>query len=42
LIVSEVVTTEALINLLERKGIIDRDELLDEIRKVNEERMKGM
>ena len=39
LIVSEVITSEALINLLVEKGIITREELLEEIQRVNEERI---
>ena len=35
LIISEVVQTEALIALLVRKGIITRQELLQEIRAIN-------
>ena len=35
LIISEIVQTEALIALLARKGLITRQELLQEIRKVN-------
>ena len=36
LLVSEVVQSEALINVLERKGILTKKELLEEIEKVNE------
>jgi len=35
LIISEVIQTEALIALLDRKGIITKQELLQEIRAVN-------
>ena len=35
LIISEIIQTEALIALLDRKGIITRQELLQEIRAVN-------
>jgi len=35
LIISEIIQTEALIALLDRKGIITRKELLQEIRAVN-------
>jgi hypothetical protein len=34
LLMSEVVQSEALINLLERKGIISKRELLDEIKSI--------
>jgi hypothetical protein len=35
LIISEIIQTEALIALLDRKGIISKQELLQEIRAVN-------
>ena len=35
LLVSEVIQSEALINLLDRKGIISKDELLEEIKRVH-------
>ena len=35
LIISEIIQTEALIALLDRKGIITKQELLQEIRAVN-------
>jgi hypothetical protein len=35
LLMSEVIKSEALINLLDRKGIIRKDELLEEIRCVH-------
>jgi len=34
LLVSEVIQTEALVNLLEHKGIITKDELLEEILRI--------
>ena len=37
LLKSNVYTQEALINLLEKKGLIDKDELLEEIRKLRKE-----
>jgi len=35
LLVSEMVQSEALVNVLERKGILTKKELLEEIEKVN-------
>jgi hypothetical protein len=35
LLMSEVIQAEALINLLDRKGIISREELLQEIKEVH-------
>lgn len=35
LLISEMVQSEALINVLERKGILTKEELLEEIRRVN-------
>lgn len=35
LLVSEMVQSEALINILERKGILTKKELLEEIERVN-------
>lgn len=35
LLMSEVIQSEALINLLERKGIISKQELLEEIRAIS-------
>jgi hypothetical protein len=35
LLMSEVIQSEALINLLDRKGIIRKEELLEEIKRVN-------
>ena len=37
LLMSNVYTQEALINLLERKGLIDKKELLEEIKRLREE-----
>jgi len=34
LLISEVIQTEALANLLDRKGIISKEELLEEIKRV--------
>ena len=34
LLISEVIQSEALINLLEQKGIITRQELLEEVKRV--------
>ena len=46
LLMSEVIQSEALINLLDRKGIISKTELLEEMKKVQatlpkSERVKG-
>ncbi|MEW6613983.1 MAG: hypothetical protein AB1401_00705 [Thermodesulfobacteriota bacterium] len=41
LLVSEMVTTEALINVLDRKGIITKAEVLEEIQAVKEKMLKG-
>ena len=35
LLMSEVIQSEALINLLDRKGIISKEELLEEIKRVH-------
>jgi hypothetical protein len=40
LLLSEVIQSEALINLLDRKGIVSRKELLEEIKQVNANRLK--
>lgn len=40
-IVSELIESEALINLLERKGIITKRELVDEIKKLKAELFKS-
>jgi len=41
LLLSEVIQSEALINLLERKGIVSKKELLEEIKQVNARRLKS-
>jgi hypothetical protein len=38
LLLSEVYTQEALINLLEQKGLIDKKELLEEIKRLRNEK----
>jgi len=40
LLMSEVIQSEALINLLDRKGIISKQELLEEIKKVHASMLK--
>ena len=40
LLMSEVVQSEALINLLDRKGIISKKELIEEIRRVHASMVK--
>jgi hypothetical protein len=40
-IISELIESEALINLLERKGIITKRELVDEIKKLKAELFKS-
>jgi hypothetical protein len=40
-LLSEIIQFEALINLLDRKGIIDRKELLEEINVVHESTLKA-
>lgn len=35
LLVSEIIQSEALINLLDRKGVISRQELLEEIKQIH-------
>ena len=40
LLMSEVIQSEALINLLERKGIITKAEMLEEMRKVQASMIK--
>jgi len=37
LLLTEIYTTEALINILERKGIVSRNEILDEVRAMKQE-----
>jgi hypothetical protein len=39
-VLSEVIQFEALVNLLDRKGIIDKDELLEEIKQVHATMLK--
>ena len=41
LLISEVVQSEALINLLDKKGIINKLELLDEMKKVQTKMIKS-
>lgn len=41
LLLSEVIQSEALINLLDRKGIVSKQELLEEIKRVNAKRLKS-
>ena len=41
LLMSEVIQSEALINLLDRKGIISKEELLEEIKHVHESMLKA-
>ena len=40
-LLSEVIQFEALVNLLDRKGIIDREELLEEIKFVHASMLKA-
>jgi glycyl-tRNA synthetase alpha subunit len=41
LLMSEVIQSEALINLLDMKGIISKEELLEEIKRVNATMLKA-
>jgi hypothetical protein len=41
LLISEVIQTEALTNLLDHKGIISKEELLEEIKRVCRPNAKG-
>ncbi len=41
LLMSEVIQSEALINLLDRKGIISKQELLEEMRRVQATMLKS-
>ena len=41
LVMSEVIQSEALINLLDRKGIISKQELLEELRRVQATMIKS-
>ena len=40
LLMSEVIQSEAIINLLDKKGIISKQELLEEMKRVNAKRIK--
>jgi hypothetical protein len=40
-VISEITQSEALVNLLERKEIIAKEELLEEIKKVQESMLKS-
>jgi hypothetical protein len=40
-VISEIIQSEALVNLLERKEIIAKEELLEEIKKVQESMLKS-
>jgi hypothetical protein len=40
MILSEVMTSEAIINLLDRKGIISKDELMEEMKRVQASMLK--
>ena len=41
MLLNEVITSEAIINLLDKKGIISREELLEEIKKVHASMLKA-
>ena len=41
LLMSEVIQSEALVNLLDRKGIISKQELLEEIKRVHASMVKA-
>ena len=41
LLMSEVIQSEALINLLDRKGVISKQELLEEIKRVHASMVKA-
>ena len=41
LLMSEVIQSEALINLLDRKGIVSKQELLDEMKRVQASLLKS-
>jgi hypothetical protein len=41
MLLNEVITSEAIINLLDRKGIISREELLEEIKRVHAAMLKA-
>jgi hypothetical protein len=40
-VISEIIQSEALVNLLERKGIITKEELLEEIKSVQASMLKA-
>jgi hypothetical protein len=40
MLLSEVITSEAIINLLDKKGIISKQELMEEIKKVQASMLK--
>jgi len=40
-VISEIIQSEALVNLLERKGIITKEELLKEIKRVQASMLKA-
>jgi len=40
-VISEIIQSEALVNLLERKGIITKQELLEEIKKIQIDLVKS-
>jgi hypothetical protein len=41
MLLSEVITSEAIINLLDRKGIISKKELMKEMKRVQESMLKA-
>jgi len=41
LLISEVIQSEALINLLDKKGIISKQELLEEMKRVQDKMIKS-
>ena len=41
IVISEIIQSEALVNLLERKGIITKEELLKEIKRVQASMLKA-
>jgi len=41
MLLSEVITSEAIINLLDRKGIISKKELMKELKRVQESMLKA-
>jgi hypothetical protein len=40
-VISEIIQSETLVNLLERKGVITKEELLEEIKKVHASVLKA-